>query len=53
MKTLTTKSDLLQDIENELKSFRSFNVVDGLMEKYQPLTQSAYSDLKTYKYNYK
>ena len=52
METLTTKSDLLQDIENELKSFRSFNVVDSLMEKYQPLSRSVYSDLKTYKYNY-
>jgi hypothetical protein len=52
MKKSNIGPDLLQDIENELKSFKSFNVVDGLMEKYQPLTQSAYSDLKTYKYNY-
>ena len=39
MKTATTSSELLQVINNELESFRSFDfdITNRLMEKYEPL----------------
>jgi len=52
--TAPTKSDLLQGIDNELKSMRSFDfdVTNSLMEKYEPLTRPVFSGLKTYTYKY-
>ena len=52
MKTPITTSDLLQEIENELKSFRSFDTIDKLMEKYKPLTRPDSSEARLYIYNY-
>ncbi len=52
MNTPITKSDLLQDIENELYSFKSFNVIESLLAKYQPMVKPISSDLKTNTNNY-
>ena len=52
MNTPITKSDLLQDIENELYSFTSFNVIESLLAKYQPMVKPISSDLKTNTYSH-
>ena len=47
MKTTLSKSDLLQDIENELKSFRSFDTIDELMEKYKPQSRTSFEEMRS------
>jgi len=43
METTSTKTDVLQDIENEINLFKSFDPVAGLMEKYKPLSRTAFN----------
>ncbi len=55
MKTPTNSSELLQVINNELESFRSFDfdITNRLMEKYEPLPRPDSSEARLYIYNYR
>ena len=55
MKKQINSSDLLQAINNELESFRSFDfdITNRLMEKYEPLARPNISEARTYTYNYR
>ena len=46
MKTTTTKSDVLQDIQNEINLLKAFDPIKGLMSKYKPLSRSAFNKMK-------
>ena len=46
MKTTTTKSDVLQDIQNEINLRKVFDPIKGLMDKYKPLSRSAFDKMK-------
>ena len=55
MKNPITSSDLLQVINNELESFRSFDfdITNRLMEKYEPQPRPDSSEARLYIYKHR
>jgi hypothetical protein len=47
MNTTRTKSDVLQDIENQVNLSGTFDTISDLMEKYKPLARPTFSEMNT------
>ena len=45
MNTKRAKSDVLQDIQNEVNLSGVFDAVSGLMEKYKPLSKTSFEEM--------
>ena len=47
MNASRTKTDALQDIENQINLSGTFDTISGLMEKYKPLTRPTFLEINT------